>query len=142
MSLEKSFKRNVPILALCQALFMSGTSLMVATSALVGFTLAENKTYASLPFASQLLATMLTSIPAAILMSRIGRKAGFLIGTVIAMLGAITCTFAILQQQFFLFILGSIFIGMFSGFANLAWSEKDGNLIGRSWRRQTSPDFS
>lgn len=97
---------------------MSGTSLMVATSALVGFSLAGDKTYASLPFASQLLATMLTSIPASILMSRIGRKPSFLIGTLIAMTGAIICAVAIIQQQFYLFILGSVFIGIFSGFAN------------------------
>lgn len=117
-TLQNSFKRNVPILALCQALFMSGTSLIVATTALVGFSLAEDKTFASLPFASQLVATMLTSIPAAMLMSRIGRKHSFLVGVVIAMLGAVTCTIAIIQQQFALFILGSILIGMFSGFAN------------------------
>ena len=97
---------------------MSGTSLMVATTALVGYTLAEDKSYASLPFASQLLATMLTSIPAAMLMSRIGRKRSFLFGTVIAMLGAATCAFAVFHQQFYLFIAGSVMIGMFSGFAN------------------------
>ena len=97
---------------------MSGTSLMVATTALVGYALADDKSYASLPFASQLLATMLTSIPAAMLMSRIGRKRSFLFGTVIAMLGAATCAYAVIQQQFYLFITGSVLIGMFSGFAN------------------------
>jgi len=118
LSLKNSFKRNIPILAICQALFMSGTSLMVATSALVGYALADDKTYASLPFASQLFATMLTSIPAAMLMSRIGRKPAFLIGTVIAMSGALTAAYSIVNNDFFLFILGSILIGMFSGFAN------------------------
>lgn len=118
MSIESSFKRNIPILALCQALFMSGTSLMVATTALVGFALADDKVYASLPFTLQLIATMLTSIPAAMLMSRIGRKSTFLIGTVIAMFGAAICAVAVIQGNFFLFILGSILIGIFSGFAN------------------------
>jgi len=118
MSLASSYKRNTPILALCQALFMSGTSLIVATTALVGFALADDKMYASMPFAAQLIATMLTSIPASILMSCIGRKTSFLIGTVIAMLGAVMCTFAIIQQHFLLFTLGSILIGIFSGFAN------------------------
>ena len=97
---------------------MSGTSLMVATSALVGYALVDDKTYASLPFTMQLLATMLTSIPAAMLMTRIGRKPAFLIGTVIAMLGAITASYSIIQNNFILFIIASILIGMFSGFAN------------------------
>ncbi len=118
MPVKNSFKRNIPILALCQALFMSGTSLMVATTALVGFALADNKIYASLPFTLQLVATMLTSIPAAILMARIGRKATFLLGSIIAMLGAALCAYAVIKGDFFLFILGSILIGIFSGFAN------------------------
>ncbi|HFD31097.1 MAG TPA: MFS transporter [Gammaproteobacteria bacterium] len=118
MPRKNSFKRNIPILALCQALFMSGTSLMVATTALVGFSLADNKIFASLPFTLQLVATMLTSIPAAILMAKIGRKASFLIGTLIAMLGAALCAYAVIQGDFLYFILGSILIGVFSGFAN------------------------
>jgi len=115
---NKSYKRNIPILALCQALFMSGTSLMVATTALVGFALADDKIYASLPFTLQLVATMFTSIPAAILMTKIGRKSTFLLGTVIAMIGAAICAYAVIQHNFLLFIIGSVFIGIFSGFAN------------------------
>ena len=59
MSLDQSFKRNVPLLALCHALFMSGTSLLVATTALVGYSLAIDKRFASAAFTVQMLATML-----------------------------------------------------------------------------------
>lgn len=118
MSTNNSFKRNIPILALCQALFMSGTSLMVATTALVGYALADDKIYASLPFTLQLVATMFTSIPAAMLMAKIGRKSTFMLGTVIAMLGAAMCAYAVTQHNFLFFIFGSILIGIFSGFAN------------------------
>ena len=118
MSSSSSFKRNIPILALCQAMFMSGTSLMVATTALVGFSLADDKIYASLPFTLQLVATMLTSIPAGMLMGKIGRKSSFLLATIIAMIGAAICAYAVLEHVFFLFILGSVLIGIFSGFAN------------------------
>lgn len=118
MSNTTSFKRNIPILALCQALFMSGTSLMVATTALVGYALADDKIYASLPFTLQLVATMLTSIPAGILMNKIGRKKTFLFATVLAMLGAAICAYAVVNNSFFLFTIGSILIGIFSGFAN------------------------
>lgn len=111
-------KWNIPILAICQALFMSGTSLVVSTTALVGLELADDKTYASLPFALQLLTTMLTSIPAAMLMSRIGRKASFLLATVIAVLGGLICTLAIIRHEFFLFLSGSMLLGIFAGFAN------------------------
>ena len=118
MTATTGFKRNIPILSLCQALFMSGTSLMVATTALVGFSLATDKSFASMPFTLQLLATMLTSIPAAVLMSKVGRKASFMFGTTLAMAGAAICAYAVIEQSFWLFTLGSILIGVFSGFAN------------------------
>lgn len=97
---------------------MSGMSLIVATSALVGFALASNKAYASLPFASQLIATMLTSIPAAMLMARFGRKASFMLATLIAISGGALCTLAIIQQRYLMFAAGSVLLGIFAGFAN------------------------
>ena len=97
---------------------MSGTSLMVATTALVGYSLADDKIYASLPFTLQLLATMFTSIPAAMLMAKIGRKSTFLLGTGIAMLGAATCAYAVIEHNFLFFIFGSVLIGIYSGVSN------------------------
>jgi len=97
---------------------MSGTSLMVATTALVGYALTDDKIYASLPFTLQLVATMLSSIPAGILMEKIGRKKSFLFATVLAMFGAGICAYSVIHNSFSLFTLGSILIGIFSGFAN------------------------
>ncbi|MFK5915215.1 MAG: MFS transporter [Woeseiaceae bacterium] len=115
---NNGFKRNIPILALCQALYMSGTSLMVATTALVGLSLTDDKVYASLPFTLQLLATMFTSIPAAILMKKFGRKSVFLSGAVLAMIGAAICAYSVIQHQFWLFMVGGVLIGIYSGFSN------------------------
>ena len=47
---------------------MSNNSLLVATAALVGFNLAEDKSFATLPLAVQFIAVMCTSIPAAMVM--------------------------------------------------------------------------
>ncbi|MBI3574902.1 MAG: MFS transporter, partial [Gammaproteobacteria bacterium] len=48
-----AMKRNVWLLAGCQALMNSGNSLLIATSALVGFKLAADKSFATLPLALQ-----------------------------------------------------------------------------------------
>jgi len=112
------FSRNVPLLAACQALMMSCNTLLVATSALVGFALAPDKSYATLPFALQLVATMCTSIPAALLMKKTGRKHGFMLATLLGMTGGSLCTLGILQQQFLVFAAGGILVGMFNGFGN------------------------
>ena len=81
-------RRNVFILAICQALSMSGASLVMTVSALAGQMVAMDKSLATLPLAMQFTATMLSTIPASLLMGRIGRRAGFTIGQVIGLLGA------------------------------------------------------
>ena len=73
-------KFSVVILSFCLALAMTGASLIVTMAALAGQTLAENKSLATLPIALQFSATMLTTIPASLLMGRVGRKIGFSIG--------------------------------------------------------------
>lgn len=112
------FTRNIPLLALCQALLMIGMSFIVTTSVLVGYSLATDKLYATLPFASQLIATMLTSMPAAMLMKQIGRKHAFMFATLFGMTGGTLCTYAILESSFELFVSGSILLGVFTGFGN------------------------
>lgn len=113
-----SFYRNIPLLALAQAMMMSGMSLIIATSALVGYQLAEDKSFSTLPLAAIMIATMLTSIPAAFLMGRIGRKAGFIFAGLIAITGASLMGFGIIQHQFWLFFFASVLIGIFNGFGN------------------------
>lgn len=95
---------------------MSTMSLITATSALVGYELAEDKSYATLPFAAILIARMLTSVPAARLMQAIGRKPSFMLASVIALLGSAGTTLAIMQRDFWLFLSASILIGVYNGF--------------------------
>ncbi|MDH5778802.1 MAG: MFS transporter, partial [Gammaproteobacteria bacterium] len=111
------YLRNISILSLCQALMMSGTTLTVTVSVLVGFSLADDKAYAALPFTAQLVAGTLTTIPAAMLMSKIGRKLAFIVATFFGITASIVCTYAIIQHDFWLFVSGCVFIGMFNGFA-------------------------
>jgi MFS family permease len=112
------FRRNVPLLALCQALMMSANSLIITTTALVGFGLAQDKSWATLPLAAQFIATMCTTIPASLLMDRIGRRQGFMLASLFGTGGAVFATLAIIGGRFPLFILGSVLIGIFNGFGN------------------------
>ncbi|MBC7973980.1 MAG: MFS transporter, partial [Myxococcales bacterium] len=72
--------RNVWLYFACQALVASSTSLLVAASAIVGATLAPDARLATLPAATQQLATFLVTYPASQLMARRGRRAGFSLG--------------------------------------------------------------
>lgn len=110
--------RNVHLLALCAALAMSISSLIAATAALVGDNLAADKSLATLPVALMFVAMMCTSLPAGMLMQRIGRKAAFLWSSLFGIAGGALATFAIVRHSFWLFVLATVCIGVFSGFAN------------------------
>jgi len=110
-------RRNVLLLAACQALMMSGTSLNMTVSALVGHQLAFDKSLSTLPLAFQFLATMLATIPASMLMKQIGRREGFTVGATIGLIGAGTSAWGVFLNDFWLFALGGIPLGVFNGFA-------------------------
>jgi MFS family permease len=107
---------NVLILALCQALMMTANSLLIASSALVGLRLAANDSLATLPLALQLLSTMVASIPASLLMGRVGRRAGFMLGSVVGVAGAALGAAAIMQHRFWWFCAAAALLGLFNGF--------------------------
>jgi MFS family permease len=109
-------KKNVWLLAVCQAMLNSGNSLLIATAALVGLKLAPDKALATLPLAAQFLASMITTMPASFLMKRIGRQAGFLIGTGAGLVGAGIAAWAIVQGSFALFIFAAALFGVYNGF--------------------------
>lgn len=109
-------RRNVLLLACCQALAMSGTSMLLTVSALVGVMLAPSKTLATLPLAVQFAATTLSTIPASLLMAKIGRRPGFTIGQTIGMAGAVVGSYAIYAGSFSLFLLGGLLLGIHNAF--------------------------
>ena len=112
------FRRNVPLLAISQALMMSSTSLLLTTTALVGLQMAPEKSWATLPLAVMFIAVMLTSIPASMLMARIGRKPAFMLASFFGMTGGALATFAIYSQNFWMFVMSGLFVGIFNGFGN------------------------
>jgi MFS family permease len=97
---------------------MTGGTLLIATSALVGFRLSPDRSLATLPLALQMLANMLTTVPASLLMQRIGRRGGFVLGSAIGIAGGALATWAILNGSFAMFAVAAALSGVFSGFGN------------------------
>ena len=109
-------KKNVLILALCQAFGMTGNAMVITVSALVGFDMAVDKGLATLPLALQFTATMIGTIPASLLMRRIGRRAGFSLGASVGCIGGATAAYAIASGSFALFCLAAMLNGVFHAF--------------------------
>jgi MFS family permease len=112
-----SVKRNVLLLAICQALAMTGMNILTTTASLVGFSLAPEKALATLPQALAVTGTMLLTIPASLLMARIGRRGGFTTGALIGFCGASLATLGVFLGSFLLFSAGAMLIGAYNGFA-------------------------
>jgi len=110
-------RRTVLMLATCQALAMTGMTIVATTASIVGSILAPDRALSTLPIAVQMAGMMTATIPAALLMARIGRRPGFLIGTALGATGATLATIAIFQANFVLFCLGTFLLGTYNGVA-------------------------
>jgi MFS family permease len=109
-------KRNVIILTVCQALMMSGNSLLITATALVGLQIAPQPQWATIPFALMFAGVIITTYPASMMMQRAGRKAGFSLGAVIGICGGGISAWSISAQSFSGFCLGSVMLGAFNAF--------------------------
>ena len=116
-AMVRSSTRDVALLAVCQALFLTSMSAVVAAAALIGHGLADTKVLATLPIGIQFVMTMVATVPASLLMKRIGRRDGFTVGAVIGLAGALFAFWAIMDGSFTLFCVGLALIGGANGFA-------------------------
>ncbi|MCW8884400.1 MAG: MFS transporter [Motiliproteus sp.] len=110
---------SVIILSLCQALLVSGNVLLVSVNALVGTQLSPSPELITLPVALQFVGLMCATIPASLIMAKIGRKKGFYLGNLVGILGAAFCLHALAIEQFWFFCLGTSLLGVGIGFGNL-----------------------
>ncbi len=111
-------RRNVGVLALAQALFMSVQGMGIAATPLAAHMLLgpDEKWLATTPIVLVHLGIMGTTIPASLLMGVIGRRAGFSFGAMFGVLsGAIGCA-AMYRQSFPLLCVASLCQGMQAAF--------------------------
>ncbi|WP_434567555.1 MFS transporter [Vibrio chagasii] len=111
--------RNVWLLSLCQALLMTGNILLISVIGLIGKQIAPSASMITLPVALQFLGLMAATIPASLISGKLGRKRGFSIGNLVGITGASLATYALLQQDFYLFCFATFLLGIGIGFGTL-----------------------
>ena len=111
--------RNVMLLTLCQALFLSGNSIFATISSLAGQLLADNPALATLPITTGIIGTALATIPATLIMRAIGRRYGFMLGALLSVLGAVGAVVATRQGSFELLLIAALFSGSYMAFGQL-----------------------
>jgi len=104
-------RRNIMILSLCVALSASAMSLIFTVAAVIGFSLASDKSLSTLPVACMMIAMMAMTAPSAVVMAKKGRKFGFWMGAGIAMAGAMSGMGAVTYGNFWLLCAACACIG-------------------------------
>jgi MFS family permease len=107
-------KKNVALLSACQALLLTNNSILIATNALAGFMLASDKALATLPVTAFIVGAALTTMPASLLMRRLGRRAGFTLGAVFGMVGALICAYGAFSHDFWVLCAGALVLGIYN----------------------------
>ncbi len=105
---------NVLRLAVAQALAGANSTVVYATGAIVGSTLAPSKALATLPISIFVIGMAACTLPAGAIAQRHGRRAAFLAGTGCGVLGGLLAALAVVLGDFWLFCAATFFGGAYA----------------------------
>jgi MFS family permease len=108
--------RNIYLLCLSQIIGMSATTLVVLLGGLIGADLAPSTSLATLPITLMVAGLAVFTIPAPLLMKKIGRKNGFILSAITSACSTFLAALAITHHNFFLFCLSTFLLGTHGAF--------------------------
>ncbi len=111
--------RNLVLLVFTQMISATGSIVFVTLGGLIGTSLTANQAWATLPLTMIVLASALTTMPAAMLMKRIGRRAGFALASCSAVVAVLIAAMALRDNSFELFLTAAFLFGI-----NLAFTQQ------------------
>ncbi|MEN9773262.1 MAG: Riboflavin transporter RfnT [Pseudomonadota bacterium] len=111
-----SLRFQVGLLAGLQALLLTNNATLIAVNALAGMQLTDNKLFATLPVTGYVIGGAVWSMPAAYVMKRFGRRAGYSIGSVAAILGAMIAGYAMAIGSLWLLCFATFVCGLYNAF--------------------------
>jgi MFS family permease len=109
--------RQISLLAICQALLYVNNVTLISINGLAGLALSPTPLYATLPITAYIVGSALTTVPASFAMARWGRRAGFMFGSGMGIVGTSTAAFGMLTGSFALLCLGTLCTGVYNAFA-------------------------
>lgn len=110
------FPKNIYLLSVSQIIGMSATTLVLLIGGLIGADLAPYQALATLPITLTFVGLALATIPATILMKKIGRKKSFIFSAIISFFATLLATYALSQNLFWLFCLSTLILGTHGAF--------------------------
>ena len=107
-------RRDIFLLACCQALLLTNAAGLISMSALIGYSLADTKALATLPATTYVLGSALATMPASLWMGRVGRRRGFMTGAAINIAGCTLAALALWCGSFVLFCVATAVVGIYN----------------------------
>ncbi len=111
--------RNLTILSVCQLISATGAIVLVTLGGIIGSSLTQNQALATVPVSIMVISVAATTVPATLLMRRIGRKHGSTLASLSAAVAALLAAYAIAVSSFPLFIVASAGFGI-----NMAFTQQ------------------
>jgi len=111
-----STRRNVGLLAVCQALLLTNNATLIAINGLAGLALAPRAALATLPVTCWVVGGALATMLASLHMKRVGRQRGLTMGTLWGVVGALICAGAVWAQSFWLLCFGALVFGVYNAY--------------------------
>ena len=111
--------RNILTLTACQLISATGAIIMVTLGGIIGTKLSPDPTLATLPVSIMVLCMAATTVPATVLMRRIGRRKGFALASLSAVASTVLAGVALNLGSFTVFILAGATFGI-----NMAFTQQ------------------
>ena len=106
------FNRNLIVLSISQIFSFTAAPITVFLSGIIGSHMTNVKYLVTLPTALMIVGTSLGSIIASYLMSKTGRKFGFMSATIITSSAALLASYAVAKNLFIYYCLSNLLIGI------------------------------
>jgi len=106
--------RNVFLLACCQALLLTNSAGLISMNALVGFSLTDVKTLATLGATTYVLGSALATMPMSLWMGKVGRRRGFMTGALVNIAGCAVAVLALSLRSFVLYCAATALVGVYN----------------------------
>jgi len=110
--------KNLSLLVLSQVFGFTANIITVFLSGIVGSQITSIKSLSTLPTALSVVGTAIFTILAAKIMSKIGRRLGFIFGALTSSVTCLLAVFSIMQQNFILFCISHFILGLGLAFAH------------------------
>ncbi|MCP8882505.1 MFS transporter [Devosia sp. XJ19-1] len=108
--------RNIGLLSAVQALGGSSSSIIMSVAALAAVNFAPDRSAATLPVTAMIVGLALATSSATMIIYRLGRTRGLMLGAAIGIPGSLIATLAVFLGQFYLFAGGLFLVGVSGAF--------------------------